>query len=59
MSGGGWRHHPRVRFTPELWAKWRAARMPNEHTVTLREGLEEFRALLAKAERRLLRGRVS
>jgi hypothetical protein len=48
-----------VRFTPELWAKWRAARMPNEHTVTLREGLEEFRALLAKAERRLLRGRAS
>jgi hypothetical protein len=26
--------------------------------VTLREGLEEFRALLAKAERRLLRGRA-
>ncbi len=36
----------RVRFTPELWDKWWAARKPTQNSLILREGIEKQRALL-------------
>lgn len=41
----------KIKFTPELWNKWLRRRDLDEKTVTLREGISEFRALLAKHER--------
>lgn len=46
-------HH--VRFTPELWAKWWARQEPTAHSIKLREGIQEFRALLARQELRMKR----
>lgn len=45
-----WRTSQRTKFTPNLWAKWLAAREPNEHTPRLREGMQNFRTLLATRE---------
>ena len=44
MSGYG--HNPRVKFTPELWEKWRRRHRPDEHTYKRREGIETMRSLL-------------
>lgn len=40
-------HHPRIKFTPELWEKWLRRRQPDEHTLKLREGIQIMRSLLA------------
>lgn len=42
----------RLRFSPELWDKWRASRLPREDAVTLRrrEGIHTMRMLLAARE---------
>jgi hypothetical protein len=36
----------RVYFTPALWATWHDDRRPDEHTVSLREGIQEMRERL-------------
>lgn len=43
-------HH--IRFTPQLWAKWLARFNGDAYSMHLREGIQEFRALLAKKRRR-------
>lgn len=45
-----WNHAPRVRFTPELWAKWQARAVVDERTLQMRAGIQEFRAMLARRD---------
>lgn len=45
-----WNYAPRIRFTPALWAKWLARTDMTERRLALREGIQEFRALLAKRD---------
>lgn len=40
----------RIRFTPELWDKWFAARRPDAHTAILREGIRQMRARIDMME---------
>jgi hypothetical protein len=35
-----------IKFTPELWDRWREARKPTEQVEKLREGIREMRARL-------------
>lgn len=42
-------HH--IRFTRALWAKW-LERLNEAPDMRLKEGIQEFRALIAKRERR-------
>lgn len=36
-----------VHFTPRLWKRWQAARLPNAKVIALREGIEQMRKALA------------
>ena len=42
-------HH--LRFTPALWAKW-LARLNEAPDMKLKAGIQEFRALLVRHERK-------
>lgn len=41
-----WNYCPRVRFTPELWDKWRQRDIEDAKTLRLREGIAQFRRML-------------
>lgn len=42
----GYRKPHRVRFTPELWDKWRARRVVDEHARLLRANIQLMRETL-------------
>jgi hypothetical protein len=41
---------PRVKFSVDMWDKWRADRTADEHTSVLREGIAEMRSRLASRD---------
>lgn len=41
----------RVQFTVKLWNKWLKRGRVDEQTIHLREGIQEFRSLLARYDR--------
>lgn len=46
------RGETKVRFTPALWARWLARFNGDGYSMRLHQGIQEFRSLLARAEKR-------
>ena len=41
-----------VKFTPQMWDRWRAALKPDAKTLQLRAGIQELRGALSRFDKR-------